>query len=232
MKAPYRHVGFTLVEVLVALMIMALLAVMAWRGVDGILRTREVSQARMAQVLRVNTVLAQWEQDLQSLQDTQVVPALTFDGATLRLTRRSDNGMQLVAWALRDGAWWRWAGNVVAGSRELQEQWLASQQLQGKEPGQLRVLDGVTSWQVYFYRGNAWSNPQSSANVVAFSPAPAASGAAGGGGGADGATGGSTGGGSRVVLPTGVRLLMVFTGSGSAPPGDLTRDVLLSPHLP
>ena len=39
--------GFTLVEVLVALVVMAIMAVMAWQGVDGIVRTRDVSQARL-----------------------------------------------------------------------------------------------------------------------------------------------------------------------------------------
>ena len=42
----FRDRGFTLVEVLVALVVMATLAVMAWQGVDGIVRTRDASQAR------------------------------------------------------------------------------------------------------------------------------------------------------------------------------------------
>ena len=76
--------GFTLVEVLVAMMVMAILAVMAWQGVDGIVRARDASQSRLEQTLRLNTVMAQWEQDLASVQDSKVVPALSFDGATLR----------------------------------------------------------------------------------------------------------------------------------------------------
>ena len=59
--------GFTLVEVLVAMMIMAILAVMAWQGVDGIVRTRTASQARLEQTLRLNTVLGQLEQDVQAV---------------------------------------------------------------------------------------------------------------------------------------------------------------------
>jgi len=206
-----RHAGFTLVEVLVALMVMALLAVMAWQGVDGILRTRQASQTRLDQVLRLNTVLAQFEQDLHELQDTQVVPALAFDGATLRLTRRSERGLQLVVWSLREGAWWRWSGVAVTGARELQDQWLTSQQLQGKEPGWLRVLDGMSTWQVYCYRNNGWSNCQSSGDV-AQPPA--------GGAGAPK---------TRVVLPTGVRLVVGLAGASAS---GLTRDILLAPHLP
>src|SRR5207247_8158840 len=131
--------GFTLVEVLVAMMIMAILAIMAWQGVDGIVRAREASQARLEQTLRLNTVIAQWEQDLALLQDTSVAPALTFDGASVRLTRRAECGGQLVVWSLRPGAdatrsgagLLRWAGPAVTGSGELQESWLRSQQFQG-----------------------------------------------------------------------------------------------------
>jgi general secretion pathway protein J len=156
-----RQPGFTLVEVLVALVVMALLAALSWQGVDGIARTRQLSQAKLDEVLRLSTGLAQWEQDLQSVQETHAVPALAFDGATVRLTRRTDDGIQLVLWALRDGSLWRWAGRPVGKVRELQDQWFASQQFQGNEPGQLRVLPRVTGWQLYFYRDNSWTNPQS-----------------------------------------------------------------------
>ena len=96
--------GFTLVEVLVALSIMATLAVLGWQGIDGIVRTRDASQASLERTLRLGTVLAQWEQDLASLQETDTVPALSYDGKTLRLTRRTDQGLQLVAWSLTDSA--------------------------------------------------------------------------------------------------------------------------------
>ena len=85
--------GFTLVEVLVALGIMATLAVMGWQGIDGIVRTRDASQARLDHTLRLGTVLAQWEQDLASLQETDAVPAFNYDGKTLRLTRRTGDGV-------------------------------------------------------------------------------------------------------------------------------------------
>jgi general secretion pathway protein J len=204
--------GFTLVEVLVALVLMAVLSGMAWQGLDGISRARTVSQARIEQTLRLNTVLAQWEQDLQSIYDTNLVPALTFDGATLRLVRRQPEGLQVVAWSLREQRWLRWTGAIVTQPAALQESWLASQQLLGNEGAQLRMEDGLASWQVYFYRGNAWSNAQSSAGVAA--PAPGASAPLV----------------SRTLLPTGVRVTLSFEGAGLA--GNLTRDVLLGPQMP
>ena len=92
-KPPVRRpAGFTLVEVLVALMIMAVIATMAWQGVDAIVRSRDIAERAAAAVAAAEHLLAQWEQDLAALQDTPAVPALSFDGASLRLTRRHRRG--------------------------------------------------------------------------------------------------------------------------------------------
>jgi general secretion pathway protein J len=234
-----RAPGFTLVEVLVAIFIVSLMAAMAWQGIDGMVRAREGSQQRLETLLRLQTVLAQWEQDLGQLQETGAVPALAFDGATVRLTRRQPEGMQLVAWSLRGGAWLRHAANPVTSQRELQDDWLRSQQLLGNEPGQLRTLAGVTQWQLFCFRGNAWSNCQSDDDVVAVAggsapPAPNPPGAPNPPTG----TNPPTGGGAppptatrQVLLPTGVRLVLVFA-EGSGLDGRLTRDTLLGPQSP
>jgi len=217
--------GFTLVEVLVALVIMATLALMAWQGVDGIVRTRDASQARLERTLRLTTVLSQWVQDLASLHDTDVVPALTFDGATLRLTRRSPDGVQLVSWTLipsnveseqGTSQWVRWGGPSVTGSAALQDSWMRSQLLQGNDPGLVRTLGGLTQWQLYCYRGNAWTNCQSSNDVVETVATPASGAAASR---------------PKVVLPTGIRLVLTFAGGGGFD-GTLTRDIALGPQLP
>ena len=213
-----RSAGFTLVEVLVAMVVMALMSLMAWQGVDGIARTRESNQVRLEQTLRLETVVAQWEQDLAALQDTGAVPALRCDGQSVRLTRRAEGGMQVVLWSLRPetrgAVWQRWAGPATTTTHGLQESWLRSQQFQGGEDGQLRALEGLDSWQVYFYRGNGWSNCQSSDDLTPVSPvapSPAASAAA-----------------ARVALPSGVRVVLAFA-PGSGLNGTLTRDVLIAP---
>ena len=95
--------GFTLIELLVALSIMAVMAAMAWQGVDAVVRSREITQAHMERLLRLQSVMSQWEIDLREVHDSQVVPGLNFDGATLRLTRRRPEGLQVVAWTLRGG---------------------------------------------------------------------------------------------------------------------------------
>ncbi len=208
--------GFTLVEVLVAMVVLAIMAVMAWQGVDGIVRARNASQTRLEQTLRLNTVVAQWEQDLAAIQDSDAVPtAISCDGATVRLTRHTPAGLQIVAWSLRPDAgsssWWRWAGPAVTTTGALQDSWLRSQQLQGGEPGQLRTLTGLAQWQVYFYRGNGWSNCQSTGDVAQPPQSGASAPLA-----------------PRVDRPDGVRLVLSFApDTGLA--GNLTRDILLGP---
>lgn len=236
-----RRRGFTLVEVLVALAVMAVLAALAWRGTDAMLRSREVNDEALGRSQRLATILTQWEQDLDALDDTGVVPALSFDGRTLRLTRGTPAGVQLVAWAVRDGVWQRWTATPVTRGGELQEQWLRSQQLLGNEATQVRLVDGVADWQIYFYRGNAWSNAQSSADLAnarapaqadaqsdaAAAPGEAASGGGSGGTGTATGTGGVAGAAGRLreVLPDGIRLVVQFTAGGT-----LTRDIEVAPH--
>jgi general secretion pathway protein J len=227
--------GFTLIEVLVAMVVMAIMSLIAWQGVDGIARARETNQVRLEQVLRLETVVEQWEQDLAALQETTAVPALRCDGQSVRLTRRAEGGLQVVLWSLRpDGAasvWQRWAGPPTTTTHGLQDSWLRSQQFQGGENGQLRALEGLDSWQVYFFRGNGWSNCQSSGDLTPVSPVSpvsplslvspvAASGAA--------STPLSAAAPQRELLPTGVRVVLAFApGSGLA--GNLTRDLLIAP---
>jgi general secretion pathway protein J len=218
MKHGRRALGFTLVEVLVALVVMAIMSLMAWQGVDGIARTREANEARLAQTMRLQSVVEQWEQDLASLQQSAAVPALTCDGQSVRLTRRTDGGLQVVAWSLRPdnqgSTWQRWAGPAVTTTTALQNSWLATQQFQGNETGQLRALGGIDQWQVYFYQGNAWANCQSTGNVVtpATPSAPA-----------------STPVGPPVqALPSGVRLVLAFA-PGSGMTGSVVRDTLIAP---
>ena len=177
-----RPRGFTLVEVLVALMILAVLSTMAWQGIDGMARARASSQARMEQTLRLSTVVAQWEQDLAAIYDTPVVPPLDFDGSTVRMARITDSGVQVVAWTLRGTKLQRWSSPAGTRAGALQDSWMNSQQLLGNEAGQITLLEDVSSMHLEFYRNNAWTNAQSEGDKDA--------------------------GGTREVLPGAVRLVL------------------------
>jgi general secretion pathway protein J len=213
-----RPRGFTLVEVLVALVIMALMAMMSWRGLDAIIRTRDISQLKLEQTMRLQTVMAQWEQDLQAVQDIGGVPPLRFDGASLRLTRRRPEGMQIVVWSKQGTLWTRWESPTTTRLNELQESYMRSLQLQPNAAGLVRALEGLSGWQLYFYRGNGWSNAQSSDDLAPAAAAPPASGASG--------PAPVT---STAALPTGVKLAIQFE-PGSGFSGALTRAVAMGPQ--
>jgi general secretion pathway protein J len=225
-----RSAGFTLIEVLVALFILALMSAMAWQGVDAIARSRESTQLRMDRLLRLQTVLAQWEADVHEVLDTQVVPGLNFDGATLRLTRRQPEGVQVVAWTLRGGHLYRWSAPTSSALDTLQDSWMRSYQLLGNEPGTLQMLDHIAQWQLFVFltSSNGWSNAQSSGDVAQTTPAAPGAGASG--------AGTVTGNGvvsaappvvvNHDALPDGLRLVVQFAPGGAAD-GTLTREVRL-----
>ena len=208
--------GFTLVEVLVALLAMALLAGLAWQALDGIVRTRDAGRESVDRTVRLMTVLTQWEQDLQAAYDTGATPsALQFDGQSLRITRRVDGGVALVVWAVRGGLWQRWSSPATTRSADMIEAWLRSLQFQGVEIGTLTVAEAASEWQLYYHRGNAWSNAQSSGDLGTAAPPPPP------------ATPGSAPAApvvQRENLPTAVRLVITLNGQ------KLTRDVALGPQ--
>ncbi len=169
-----RNQGFTLIELLVALAAMALLAIMSWRGIDGMLRAQEVTREQGEQHAVMQTVLAQWNADLNALMPLQGRQVLDWDGQVLRLTRKTsaavDNGALIVAWSRRnvDGRfqWVRWQSLPARTVSEWNDAWNQAGQW-GRNPSsdQMRretVLIPLDLWRVYYYRSNAWTNPQSS----------------------------------------------------------------------
>ena len=169
-----KNLGFTLIELLVALAAMALLSIMSWRGIDGMVRTQEVTREQGDQQTIMQTVLAQWNADLNALMPLQGRQALDWDGQVLRLTRKTsavnDNGALVVAWSRRnvDGLqqWVRWQSLPARTASEWNDAWSQAAQW-GRNPSsdQMRretVLLPLDLWRVYYYRSNAWTNPLSS----------------------------------------------------------------------
>jgi general secretion pathway protein J len=234
------QMGFTLIEVLVAIMVLALMATLAWRGVDGIVRARTRADTQLERILKLNTVLAQWEQDLGLLQETPAVLPLSFDGASLRLTRQTPQGMQLVVWSLvpdpdavgAGGAWVRWASVPFKSRNELQEAWIKSQQLgDSHRRSSIKTLSGILQWNLYAFRNNGWSNIQSSgdqeedpgAEPEPATPPPAPGSAA--------SAARRSVAPRREKLPSAVRLVLGFA-PGSGYSGNLVRDIALGPQQP
>lgn len=157
-----RGAGFTLVEVLVALFILAILAAMAFRGIDALVHAKTTALAATDRTLKLNTGMSQFEYDISQMVNSGVLtPPVSFDGSTLRFARRSPAGLQLVAWSLQGGHWQRWASAPAIRIADLQEAWMRTQQWDTVGGAAVSVLDDVSDFQCYLYNSGGWSNCQS-----------------------------------------------------------------------
>lgn len=179
--------GFTLVEVLVALAIMAIMAALTWRGIDGMTRAQTATSRYTDDVLALQAGLTQWHADLDALMSWPgpdgAIPStgaayrrsLAWDGSVLRLTRMltdtPDAGLRVVAWTRRggDGQWLRWQSPPVLSQSAWIAAWDAAGRWgqtapQGALPGgaQAVAIAGLQDWQLLYFRNNAWTNPLSS----------------------------------------------------------------------
>ena len=172
-----RQRGFTLIELLIAITLMAVLAGLSWRGLDTLARTRENTQARIQKIAVVQTVLAQWQADLDAMQAVPKIndAGVLWDGRVLRITRRArtvnadgaDAGLWVVGWTQRNGQWLRWQSPAPTTSIQLRQAWQQAERW-GQNPGTddlafETVLLPLDQWQLSYFRGNAWTNPLSSA---------------------------------------------------------------------
>jgi general secretion pathway protein J len=211
-----RQRGFTLVELLVSLFALALLAGLSWRGLDGMVRAREVTGARADEVLALQTGLAQWTADLEAIVELAPSPALQWNGRVLRLTRRSSlspaDGVRVVGWTLREGQWLRWESAPLVTRGDLDTAWLQADLWAANPSEAMRrqqvAITPLEHWELFYFRGDSWTNPQSSAAATAApgTGTPPAAAAA-----------------NANALPDGVRLVLRLP-PGRAISGQLVRD--------
>jgi general secretion pathway protein J len=208
-----RLAGFTLIELLVAIGAMALMAGLTWRGLDGMTRAQDRVQSRADNLLTLQSGLAQWTADLDAIQQIPGNDGIDWDGRALRLTRRTGtdlgSGLIVVAWARREiagtGHWIRWQSPPVSTREQLQGAWARAAQW-GQNPSEADkryevVLTALQEWRIFYFRGDAWSNPLSSDNAAPRSP-----------------TGPNTS-----NIPDGVRVVLTLPPVGPVS-GTLTRD--------
>lgn len=181
--------GFTLIELLLAISLMALMTVLAWRGLDGMTRAQTQLRQHSDDVLALQSALAQWGADLDALAQQPGSPSLDWDGRALRMLRSGSGtageGLRVVAWSRRNvdgrGQWLRWQSPALTTRSQLQLAWQQAAQW-GQNPSDAQRLLEVPlvpldQWQIFYYRGQSWSNPLSSAGtdgsqVATVTPVP------------------------------------------------------------
>jgi general secretion pathway protein J len=222
--------GFTLVELMVALFAMALLAVLSWRGLDGMTRAQAQTASRSDEVLTLQVGLAQWSADLDALIELPGTTALNWNGRVLRLTRRGSNsvadGVVVVAWTRRiengNGVWLRWQSAQATTRGDLAQAWQQAD-IWSQNPGdELRRREvsivPLRDWDIFFFRADAWTNPQSSDAATAQAAVPFAAGSAPANPLAAAAAAAAQG-----RLPDGVRLVLQLP-QGQSISGQIVRD--------
>lgn len=117
-SAKLSQSGFTLIELLVAITILAIIAVLGWRGLDSIVRARVALTAEMEQTRGIQLAFAQLENDCAHLVDTSNLPGrevFSAIGPRLALVRsvfeeNQPTRLQVVVYSVRGG---------VLGRREM-----------------------------------------------------------------------------------------------------------------
>jgi general secretion pathway protein J len=129
-----RRAGFTLIELLVAITVLAVLAVLGWRGLDSIVRTRIALNGDLEQTRGMQLTFAQLQSDCARIIDTRDVdnrmPTLAVEPGRLTMIRNvfADNQptrLQVVAYRVVDGVLMRRETAATRNIGELERIWLA-----------------------------------------------------------------------------------------------------------
>ena len=155
--------GFTLVELLVAIGILAMVAVLGWRGLDGIVRARVALTDQMEMTRGMQLAFAQMQSDCEHAADATMLgrrPFLLHADNRLTLVRTVFNEneparLQVISYRLVDDRLIRRESNTTRDLVELDALWQASVSDTDPTPP-VMLQDKIDSMGVLVWQNNAW----------------------------------------------------------------------------
>ena len=163
--------GFTLIELLVAIGILAMVAVLGWRGLDGIVRARSSLTEQMESTRGMQLAFAQLQSDCEHAADASILgrrPFLLQNEGRITLVRTVFNEneparLQVIAYRLVNGQLLRRESIATRDLVQLDGLWQAAITDADTTPpvvlqGGIEAM-GVLVWQNGAWRAQVETNP-------------------------------------------------------------------------
>jgi general secretion pathway protein J len=155
--------GFTLVELLVAVAVLAIVAVLGWRGLDGIIRSRQALTEQMDQTRGLQLAFAQLQSDLEHLAPRAQLrqrEQLLADATHLTMVRTvfaegEPSRVQVVSYRIRESVLLRQESIGTRDLVQLDTLWQAALNDMAQEQG-VPLQSGVASLEARVWQNGAW----------------------------------------------------------------------------
>jgi len=177
----HRPRGFTLVELLVAISILAIVAVLGWRGLDGIVRARVALTQQMETTRGMQLAFAQMQSDCEHIVQRDIIdqrPYLLVGADRFTLVREvfTENQparLQVVAYRIVNGTLIRRESQATRDLVQLDALWQAVTGDADTNPA-VALQAGVTGMQVATWVNNVWrqGGVDPGANATGTPPPP------------------------------------------------------------
>lgn len=181
LRMSHARSGFTLVELLVAISILAIVAVLGWRGLDGIVRARVALTQQMETTRGMQLAFAQMQSDCEHIVQRDIVdqrPYLLIGADRFTLVREvftenQPSRLQVVAYRIVNGTLVRRESPATRDLVQLDALWQAVSSDADTNPA-VALQTGVTGMQVATWVNGAWrqggvdpgANAQSQSPIV------------------------------------------------------------------